>query len=50
MPDSYTGVERGSGLDRKRVISEAPQGFDNRRAAKTFGRALLRIASTGNRP
>jgi chromosome partitioning protein len=50
MPDSYSGVERGSGLDRKRVIGEAQQGFDNRRVVKTFGRALLRIASAGNRP
>jgi chromosome partitioning protein len=50
MLESYAGIERASGLDRKRVVGETPQGFDNRRAVKTFGRALLRTASPGNRP
>lgn len=38
MPESYTGVERRSGLDRRRVAGEAPKGFDNRRVVKPFGR------------
>ena len=38
MPESYTGVERRSGLDRRRVPGEAPKGFDNRRVVKPFGR------------
>jgi chromosome partitioning protein len=51
MPDAYAGVVPGSSLDRKRVVGEPQQGFDNRRAAKTFGRALLRVASaTNSRP
>jgi chromosome partitioning protein len=48
--EAYAAIERGSALERKRVIGETPQGFDNRRAVKTFGRALLRSASLGNRP
>ena len=38
-PESFTGVERPSGLDRRRVANEAPRGFDNRRVVKPFGRA-----------
>ena len=38
-PESNTGVERHSGLDRRRVVGAAPQSFDNRRVAKPFGRA-----------
>jgi chromosome partitioning protein len=38
-PDSYG---RRSGLDRSRVPSEPPHGFDKRRIAKTFGRQALR--------
>ena len=37
-PESYSGVERRSGLDRRRVAGEAPKGFDNRRIVKPFGR------------
>ena len=39
MPESYTGVERSSGLDQRRVAGEAPQRFDNRRFVRPFGRA-----------
>ena len=38
MPESQTDVERSSGLDRRRVAGEAPQGFDNRRLVRPFGR------------
>ncbi len=38
-PESLTGVERHSDLDRRRVANEAPRGFDNRRVVKPFGRA-----------
>ena len=38
-PESFTGVERQSSLDRRRVTGEAPRGFDNRRIVKPFGRA-----------
>jgi hypothetical protein len=38
-PESSTGVERQSSLDRRRVTAEAPRGFDNRRIVKPFGRA-----------
>jgi chromosome partitioning protein len=38
-PESFTGVERQSSLDRRRVTAEAPRGFDNRRIVKPFGRA-----------
>jgi hypothetical protein len=37
-PESPTGVEHHSGLDRRRVLAEAPKGFDNRRVVKPFGR------------
>jgi len=36
-PEPYTGVERRSGLDRRRVAGEAPHGFDDRRV-RPFGR------------
>jgi chromosome partitioning protein len=39
IPQSYTDVERHSGLDRRRAASEAQRGFDNRRVVKPFGRA-----------
>jgi len=37
MPEPYSGVERRSGLDRRRVAGEAPHGFGNRRV-QPFGR------------
>jgi len=41
MPKSHAGVERRSGLDRKRVAGEAPPRFDNRRVVKPFGRVAI---------
>jgi chromosome partitioning protein len=38
MPEPYSGVERRSGLERRRAPSEGPNGFDNRRVVKPFGR------------
>jgi chromosome partitioning protein len=40
-PKSHAGVERGSGVDRKRVAGEAPPRFDNRRVVKPFGRVAI---------
>ena len=37
MPEPYTGVERRSGPDRRRVAGEAPHGFGDR-PAQPFGR------------
>jgi chromosome partitioning protein len=52
MPQSYTAVERRSGLDRRRVASEAQRGFDHRRVVKTFGRAdhSANVSSWWSRP
>jgi chromosome partitioning protein len=48
-PESYTGVERHSGLDRRRATGEAPRGFDNRRIVKPFGRADQKRTETSFR-
>jgi hypothetical protein len=37
-PKSHAGIDRPSGLDRRRGAGEAPRGFDNRRIVKPFGR------------
>lgn len=37
-PEPYTGVERRSGLDRRRTAGEPPPGFGNRRVVHPFGR------------
>jgi chromosome partitioning protein len=43
-PESNTAAVSNSGLDRRRAVAEAPQGFDNRRVVKPFGRADHRRA------
>jgi chromosome partitioning protein len=54
MPESYTGAERRSGQDRsqdrRRVATEAPQGFDNRRVVKPFGRRATNDSSDASFP
>ena len=45
QPESNTGVERRSGVERRRVFGEAPKGFDNRRVhrrARRLSRATTR--------